>query len=80
MSKVTLAFDCETGGLDPKQADILTLYMGILDEDFKVLEELDLKLKPNSGLPRADAGALKVNKIDLQARHWPAKALLVFQT
>jgi len=67
MSKVTLAFDCETGGLDPKQADILTLYMGILDEDFKVLEELDLKLKPNSGLPRADAGALKVNKIDLQA-------------
>lgn len=67
MSKVYLAFDCETGGLDPKNADVLTLYMGILDEEFKILEELDLKLKPNSGFPRADAGALRVNKIDLQA-------------
>lgn len=61
-----LAFDSETGGLNPKTADMLTLYMAIVDEDFKVLEELDMKLKPDGGrLPIAEAGALKVNGIDL---------------
>lgn len=60
-----LAFDSETGGLETS-ADMLTLYMAIVDENFKVLEELDLKLKPNDGrLPVAEAGALKVNGIDL---------------
>lgn len=61
-----VAMDSETGGLRAKQADILTLYMAVVDEDFKVLDELDLKLKPNDRLPIADAGALDVNKIDLQ--------------
>lgn len=61
------AFDSETGGLDCKKADMLTLYICILNEDLKVEDELDLKLKPDTGLPRADAGALRVNKIDLQA-------------
>lgn len=60
-----LAGDSETGGLTTDQ-DILTLYLAIVDEDLKVLEELDLKLKPNENrLPLADAGALKVNGIDL---------------
>lgn len=67
MSQLYVPFDCETGGLAPKDADLLTLYIAVMDEDFKILEELNLKLKPNSGLPRADAGALRVNKIDLQA-------------
>jgi oligoribonuclease (3'-5' exoribonuclease) len=62
------AMDSETGGLDPKKADILTLYMAMTDEDFKVLEELDLKLKPDGRLPIAEQGALDVNKIDL-AKH-----------
>ena len=60
-----VAMGSETGGLNPKQADILTLFMSVVDEDFKVLEELDLKLKPNDRLPIADQGALDVNKIDL---------------
>ncbi len=61
-----LAFDCETGGLNPATADLLTIYMAIVDEDFKIKEELDLKLKPDQGrLPIAEAGALKVNGIDL---------------
>jgi DNA polymerase III epsilon subunit-like protein len=60
-----LAFDSETGGLETS-ADMLTLYMAIVDENFKVVEELDLKLKPDGGrLPVAEAGALKVNGIDL---------------
>lgn len=62
-----LALDSETGGLSPKTADMLTLYLAIVDENFKVLDELDLKLKPNDDrLPIADAEALKVNGIDLQ--------------
>lgn len=61
-----VAFDCETGGLNAATADLLTLYMAIVDENFKVVEELDLKLKPDGGkLPIAEAGALKVNGIDL---------------
>jgi DNA polymerase III epsilon subunit-like protein len=61
-----LAFDSETGGLNPATADMLTLYMAVVGEDFKIVEELDLKLKPDGGrLPVAEAGALKVNGIDL---------------
>jgi DNA polymerase III alpha subunit (gram-positive type) len=66
MSQYYLAFDTETGGLDPKLADVLTLYMAMVDEEFKVIDEIDLKLKPNEGLPRADAGALRVNGINIQ--------------
>jgi DNA polymerase III epsilon subunit-like protein len=61
-----LAFDSETGGLNPHTADMLTLYMAIVDEDFRIIEELDLKLKPNDGrLPIAEAEALGINGIDL---------------
>ncbi len=64
--KFSLAFDCETGGLNPATADLLTIYLAIVDEDFKIRDELDLKLKPDNGrLPVAEAGALKVNGIDL---------------
>jgi DNA polymerase III epsilon subunit-like protein len=60
------AFDSETGGLKPDQADMLTFYGAVVDSNFKVLDEVNLKLKPNEGrLPRADAGALKVNGIDI---------------
>jgi len=68
MSNFLLAFDTETGGLSPKAADVLTAYFAIVDEDFKILDELDLKLKPDNGrLPIAEDGALKVNKINIHA-------------
>ena len=61
------AFDSETGGLNEKEADLLTWYMAILDEDYKILDELYLKLKPdNNRLPVAEFGALRVNGINLQ--------------
>lgn len=63
----TLALDSETGSLNPKDGDILTLYIAVLDDQFKIVEELDLKLKPDGRLPIAEAGALRVNKIDLRA-------------
>lgn len=64
--KYKLAFDSETGGLDPKTSDLLTAYFAIVDENLKIIDELDLKLKPNDRLPQVEAGAMKVNKIDLK--------------
>lgn len=66
MSQLYMPFDSETGGLDENKADILTLYAAIMDEEYKILDELYLKLKPEGRLPIAEAGALAVNKINLQ--------------
>lgn len=66
MSTVYLAFDLETGTLDPAKGDLLTGYFAMMDEDFKIIEELLLKLKPEGRLPIADAKALEVNGIDIQ--------------
>lgn len=61
-----LPLDSETGGLDPEVADLLTIYLAVMDENFNILDELDLQLKPNDGgLPKADAGALRVNGINI---------------
>jgi hypothetical protein len=68
MSQLYLPFDSETGGLNENKADMLTLYMAIMDDQYKILEDLYLKLKPDGGrLPIAEAGALRVNGIDLRA-------------
>ena len=67
MSKLYVPLDTETGGLDCRTSDLLTIYISVVDESFKILDELDLKLKPDDGrLPVAEAGALKVNGIDIQ--------------
>lgn len=66
MSQYFMAFDSETGGFNPKKADLLTLYLGIFDEEFKMQDELYLKLKPDGGrFPIAEPGALAVNKINI---------------
>jgi DNA polymerase III epsilon subunit-like protein len=62
-----ISFDTETGNLDPKKGDVLTAYFVVMDENFKILDELDLKLKPDGGrLPLASAEALNINKIDIK--------------
>lgn len=62
-----MPLDSETGSLDPQTGDLLTLYIAVADENFQILDELDLRLKPNEGrLPVAERGALDVNGIDLQ--------------
>ena len=66
MSQIYCAYDLETGDLDPSEGDLLTGFFAILDEDFKIIDELSLKLKPEGRLPIADARALEVNKIDLK--------------
>jgi len=68
MAQFYLAFDSETGGLNPATADLLTWYGAILDEEFKLIEELYLKLKPDGDrMPIAEAGALRVNGINIAA-------------
>ena len=67
MEDYYLAFDTETGGLDENVEDLLTAYFAIITYDYKIVDELDLKLKPDGGrLPIANAGALKVNGINIQ--------------
>jgi len=67
MSQFFMPFDTETGGTNEKTSDLLTLYAAIMDEDYKILDEVDLKLKPDDGrFPIAEAGALAVNKIDIK--------------
>ena len=61
-----MAFDLETGTLDPAKGDLLTGYFAMLNEDFKIVEDLSLKLKPEGRLPVADPKALSINGIDLQ--------------
>jgi hypothetical protein len=66
MSQLYMPFDSETGGLDEHSADLLTAYFAIMDEEYKILDEIYLKLKPDDRLPIAEAGALRVNGIDIQ--------------
>lgn len=61
-----VAFDTETGGLDPSKHDVLTAYFAVLDSSFNVIAELDLKLKPDGRQPVVTDEAMKVNKIDLE--------------
>jgi hypothetical protein len=67
MSDILYApFDSETGARTPEEGDLLTFYMAIMDKDFKLVDEIDLKLKPDDRLPIAQEEALKVNGIDIK--------------
>lgn len=64
MSKRFFLFDCETGGLDPSYS-LLTLSGAVLNEDYEVIEAIDLAVKPKSERYVVHPAAMKVNKIDL---------------
>ena len=59
-----IAFDCETGGLGD-DVSLLTVWFGIYNDKFELLDELPLKIKPKDGIYHIQAQALEVNKIDL---------------
>lgn len=63
-----IAFDTETGGLNPKINPILTAYFCTLDDEYNVLDELSLKIKPEAPCDQCEAKAMEVNGIDL-AKH-----------
>ena len=69
MNTVYCAYDLETGDLEPENGDLLTGCFLMLDENFKILEELNLKLKPEGRLPVANPKALETNNIDIKKAH-----------
>ncbi len=68
---IFLPFDCESGGIG--DVSILSAHFAACDEDWNVVDELDLLIKPNdvdetgSTLYKVTASALSINHIDLIA-------------
>jgi oligoribonuclease (3'-5' exoribonuclease) len=64
--KYLIGIDCETGGLET-ESDLLTIYLSVIDENYNIVDELDMLLKPDNGrLPIAHADALHITGINLQ--------------
>lgn len=62
-----LFFDLETGGLNPEKDTILTAYFGIYNDNLELIDELDLKLKPDDlAQLSCHPEALKVTGINLE--------------
>lgn len=59
-----LALDCETGGIG-SDVSLLTVWFGLYDSNFKLVAELDLKVKPNDGVYKCTGEALGINQINL---------------
>lgn len=66
-----IALDTETGGLG-SSVSLLSVYFVILDEDFNLIDELDLLTKPDDGIFHVEGQALGINKIDLAKHHLEA--------
>lgn len=61
-----LFYDCETGGFYEDQHSLLTAYFAVYSEDFVLIDDLYLQLKPeNLEDLKYEAGALGVNNIDI---------------
>jgi hypothetical protein len=69
---IFLPFDCESGGIGDEVC-LLSVHFAACDEDWQVVDELDLLVKPNdtdetgSTLYKLTASALSINHIDLIA-------------
>lgn len=61
---IFLPFDTETGGIGP-EVSLLSAHFAVCDEDWNILDELELNIKPNDGIYRVTAEALSINKINL---------------
>jgi DNA polymerase III epsilon subunit-like protein len=61
-----IAFDFETGGIDPSKNPILTGYFAALDKNLNILGDLELKIRPEAPFDLIEEDAMKVNGIDLE--------------
>ena len=62
-----LAYDTETGGLEAGVHSLLTAYFCVLNpETFEMIDELDLKVKPNNGKYNVTPKAMEINGINLE--------------
>lgn len=62
-----LFLDNEMGGLEKEKYSLLTVYLMLTDDNFNVIGDLYLHLKPEDGIYKVCAEAMNVNKIDLIA-------------
>lgn len=61
-----LVIDTEHGGfVEGEPLTLLEAYLGVFDSDFKLIDELLLKVRPEDGVYQVVGEALGVNKIDL---------------
>lgn len=72
-------FDTETGGIR-KEMSLLTLYGFILDENLKILDTIDLKIKPDDGVYHVNAQGLEINGINLTEHDRIAKPVSEVKT
>lgn len=63
--KKYVAYDTETGGLDAKEVSLLTAHFRICDAQLQTVDSLTLVLKPQDGIFKVTAEALKINNISL---------------
>jgi len=70
-----IAFDFETGGMNPKEHPILTGYFTILDENLVPIDNLEIKIAPEFPYLDVQEGALKVNGIDMETHLLSAQPL-----
>jgi DNA polymerase III alpha subunit (gram-positive type) len=59
-----IALDTETGGVTP-DTSLLTAYFAVFNVEFDLVDELDLKFKPEDGVYHVTAEALGINQINL---------------
>lgn len=60
-----LFIDDEMGGLEKEKYSLLTVYLLATDDNYNVIGDLYLYLKPDDGIYKVCAEAMGVNKIDL---------------
>lgn len=70
-----VACDTETGGIGP-EADLLTAYFGIFDEELNLIAETTIKVRPDTEdeFYSVSSKALEINKINLVEHFKVAKA------
>jgi DNA polymerase III alpha subunit (gram-positive type) len=59
-----MPLDNETGGLGD-DVSLLSTYVEVVDEQFNVIDSIELFVKPNNSIYKVEAGGLEVNKINL---------------
>lgn len=62
-----LVLDIETGGLDARFHDLLSMHLAVCNAELVIIEELGLKLRPADNRFRVTAQAMQINGIDLRA-------------
>jgi len=58
--------DCEMGGLETEKYSLLSVYLLATDDQFNVIGNMNLLLRPDDGIYKVCGEAMNVNRIDLK--------------